>query len=643
MVSDLKTKITPRTPVDKVFQHTLRYFANQYPTEKGFPSAAEREELLLRKAVMCYEYITDPSVLRQTSLPPREAFVSELRGGRGISAVDYQHAQRVWSAFKLKTMQEYLDLYCVLDTLLLADCFEDFREMSLNNYTLDPVHFHTAPSLAWAAALLTTGVELDIIQEPEMLNFLNAALLGGYSAVHHQYARMNNPQMHDYDPTQPVRTCLCLDANNLYGWCMTCNLPTGNFRWVDLRTDLRFRDAESILAYPSDGECGVFLEVDLDYPASLHEAHNDLPLAPEKVTVTRAHLNSYQTEMADELKLRLGGEKLVTRLTPKSKIVLHIKNLQQYLRLGLVLTKVHRVLEFDQSPWLRSYIEKNIEGRRNATSQHMKNFFKLMINCIYGKCVEDVLNYRDIRICLEANKFDKLVSSPLFQRATIHTENFVTVEMGKAIHKMNRPRYVGITILALAKVALYEFHYDVIKKCFPDTRLLFTDTDSLTYEITHPPDADIYAQLAQTGVVDFSNFPPDHPHFSKAFELVPGKWKDECSGKCVREFVGLRSKMYSFSYEDGGTKSTAKGVQKSFQDQHLTHEEYKRVLLGNSVTLVENINIRTDGHHNLFTVKTNKIGLNPLNDKRYITRDGESLAFGHCKIGNCIDTPMDVE
>ena len=632
MVKNLKTKVNDKIPPSKVFKYTMSHFENMFPVEQGFPSQAEKEKLLLRKGVMCYEYIDDPKVLLQRSLPPRAAFTSQLRGGEEISLEDYQHARRVWDAFKMKTMRDYLNLYCILDTLLLADCFEEFRSMSMKYFSLDPVHFHTAPSLAWSAALLTTKVELDIIQEPEMLDFLNGGLLGGYSAVHHQYAMANNPNMHDFDETRPVSTCICLDANNLYGKCMCLPLPTHNFRWVDLNADSRFQDATAIQDFESDGPTGVFLEVDLEYPSSLHEDHNDLPLAPEKITVTREHLSPFQAQLADDLNLNLGGVKLVTQLTPKKKIVLHIKNLQQYLRLGLVLTKVHRVLEFNQSAWLKPYIEKNIEGRRLATCQHMKNFFKLMINCIYGKCVEDVLNYRDINICLEADKFDSLVSSPLFQKASIHSENFVTVEMQKAIHKMDRPRYVGITILALAKVELYKFHYDVMKKKFKDSRLLFTDTDSLSYHITHPPTVDVFAELKETGCVDFSNFPPEHAHFSKEFELVPGKWKDENSGTCVREFVGLRSKMYSFLYENGGVKSTAKGVQKNFQIQHLNHEEYKRVLFNLTMTHVENINIRTNGHHQLFTVKTTKIGLNPLNDKRYITSDGESLAFGHCKI-----------
>ena len=480
MVKNLKTKITDKIPASKVFKHTLSHFENMYPVEQGFPSSVEKEKLLLRKGVMCYEYIDSPTVLLEKKLPPRAAFTSQLRGGEEISLEDYKHAERIWEAFKMKNMKDYLHLYCILDTLLLADCFEEFRNMSMTHFSLDPVHFHTAPALAWSAALHLTKIELEIIKDVEMLNFLNEGLLGGYSAVHHQYAKANNPNMHDFDDTQPVSTCICLDANNLYGKCMCLPLPTHNFRWVNLNADSRFQDATSIQKFESEGPTGVFLECDLDYPSSLHEDHNDLPLALEKIRVTSEHLSDYQLEMAEALNLNLGGDKLVTQLTHKRNIVLHIKNLQQYLSLGLELVKVHRVLEFDQSAWLKPYIEKNIEGRRQAQSSFMKSFFKLMINCIYGKCVEDVMNYRDINICLDEEKFDSLVSSPLYQRSCIHGENFVTVEMSKAIHKMDRPRYVGITILALAKVELYKFHYDVIKKRFKDSRLLFTDTGNDT-------------------------------------------------------------------------------------------------------------------------------------------------------------------
>merc|ERR1711973_305996 len=214
MVANLKTQVRGQMPPCKVFKHTLQHFANVYPEV----DQTTREQLLLRKGVMCYEHLSNAKVLLETRLPPRQAFASVLRGGETVSLEDYQHACTVWDTFQMKSMRDYLDLYCTLDTMLLADCFEQFRDMSMTHYTLDPVHFATAPSLAWQAALLTTGVQLEVIKDVEMLTFLNRGLLGGYSAVHWPYALANNPGAASYDDSQPTSTCVCLDANNLYGW-----------------------------------------------------------------------------------------------------------------------------------------------------------------------------------------------------------------------------------------------------------------------------------------------------------------------------------------------------------------------------------------------------------------------------------------
>lgn len=623
MVMSLKSKIDEEHPPEKVFCHVLRYFRSCYPQHQ-YPQLTDSllQSLLLQKGVMPYEYITDDAVLNETQLPPITAFISKLKHGEGISETEYAHAQRMWDTFEMKTMKDYLQVYCILDTLLLADAFEEFRTLCLETFGLDPCHFHTAPSLSWAAALLESKVKLEVIRSPQMLEFLNQAMKGGYSAVHHQFARANQPDMEDYDPLQPISSIITFDANNLYGYAMSQFLPHGDFVWSEQEYT-----EEMIKNWPVDGERSAFLEVDLTYPPHLHDSHNDLPCAPENITVGPEHLSAYQQDMAANLELSLGGEKLVTQLTDKTKYVLHMENLKQYLALGLVLKKVHRVLEFQQSPWLASYIRKCTQGRRQAKFKFLKDLFKLMVNAVYGKTVENVLNYRDILICLGKDKFNSLVSSPLFVGAHIHNENFVTVEMKKVNHLMNKPRYVGITVLALAKVVLYKFHYETIKKLWPKCRLLFTDTDSLAYVLPETSNQ-VYRRLSQCQVMDFSNFKPDHEFYETSHQMVPGYWKDENAGACVLEFCGLRAKMYSFQLADGGSKSTAKGVQRAFQEKKLKHEDYRNVLFNKKLTHSYFVRLQSEGHV-IYTKKGEKIALNPLNDKRFINRHGQSFAFGH--------------
>ena len=105
--------------------------------------------------------------LKETKLPPREAFYSRLND-EGISDEDYAHAQQVWKTFRMKTLQDYHDLYNEVDVLLLADVFENFRDICIEKYKLDPAHYYTAPGLAWDGALKVTNVELELLTDIDM-------------------------------------------------------------------------------------------------------------------------------------------------------------------------------------------------------------------------------------------------------------------------------------------------------------------------------------------------------------------------------------------------------------------------------------------------------------------------------------------
>ena len=158
--------------------------------------------------------------------------------------------------------------------------------------------------------------------------------------------------------------------NNLYGWAMCEYLPYGGFKWVKNvnRFDVNWISEKS--------EIGYFLEVDLEYPDNLHELHNDYLLAPEKLAVSSDMLSKYCKEIADRYKIKVGDvKKLIPNLGNKTKYVLHYRNLQLYLSLGMKLTKIHRVLKFKQSDWMKKYIDFNTEKRKNAANDFDKDFF----------------------------------------------------------------------------------------------------------------------------------------------------------------------------------------------------------------------------------------------------------------------------
>ena len=196
-------------------------------------------------------------------------------------------------------------------------------------------------------------------------------------------------------------------------------------------------------------------------------------------------LSEYCKEIQNKFNISTGlVHKLIPTLNNKEKYVLHYRNLQLYLDLGLKLTKVHRVLEFNQSPWLKPYIDFNTEKRKDAKNAFEKDFFKLMNNAVYGKTMENLYKRVDVRLITNEKKLLKMASKPAYVSSKIFNNNLVAVHKIKETLTLNRPTYLGMCILDLSKTLMYDFHYNYIKNKYGDkAKLLFTDTDSLTYEI----------------------------------------------------------------------------------------------------------------------------------------------------------------
>ena len=237
-------------------------------------------ELLLRKGIFPYAYVDAWGKLDDNALPPRDSFFNELRNEE-CSEADYGHAARVWDGFQCRTLKGYMELYLKTDVLILADIFEEFREVCTTNYGLDPAHYISAPQLSWDSMLKLTECKLELISDPEMFSCIDPGIRGGVSMITTRFARANNPYMSTFDPALPTSYIIYLDANNLYGWAMSMPMPNGGFTWL-LEVDYKNIDW---LAQTEEQDMGYFIECDLDYPPDLHELHNDYPLAQERVDV----------------------------------------------------------------------------------------------------------------------------------------------------------------------------------------------------------------------------------------------------------------------------------------------------------------------------------------------------------------------
>ena len=378
--------------------------------------------------------------------------------------------------------------------------------------------------------------------------------------------------MKEYNEKEPSKYLMYLDADNLYGWAMSQYLPNGSIKWL---SDEELNKID-LGKYKEDSREGLVLEADLEYPKDLHELHNDYPLAPEKIKVSKNMLSGYCNKMSDKCKIPFGRvNKLIPMLNNKKEYVVHYRNLQLYMDLGLKVTKVHRALKFKQSQWLKQYIDFNTNKKKEAKTSFEKDFFKLMNNSIFGKTMENLRKRADVRLVTDVDQFTRLTSKPTFVSSKIFNKNLVAIHKIKETLKLNRPAYVGMCILDLSKTLMYDFHYNYIKKEYGSrAKLLFTDTDSLTYEIEME---DVYKDLwKRKELFDNSNYPKGSPYEFQENKKVIGKFKDESCGKIMSEFVGLRSKMYSYIMEDGKGEMTTKGTKKNVIKKDIMHEDYKK-------------------------------------------------------------------
>ena len=442
-------------------------YLTDYPITRKVMSHLSDEQFsaLTRKGVFCDEYVTSMDKLEDTCLPPKKAFYSHLTGA-GISDSDYAYAQHVWTLFNLKTLGEYADLYLKLDCILLADVFLNFRKICFEAYELDPAHYYTSPGLSWDAMLKSTGQTLELLTDPDQYLFIEKGIRGGLSQCSNRYARAYNRYTSDYT-SGDCNYLMYFDFNSLYGFAMSEPLPFKGFHWIDSTSEEWKEAAEN-------AEEGYILEVDLEYPRECHDLHKDLPFCAELAIPPKSKQN-----------------KLLATLHPKKNYLIHYRNLQQAIANGLKVTRVHRILAFQQKAWLKPYIEKNTNYRKAAPNDFDKNFFKLQINSIFGKTMESVRKYVDIKLATHWGKrygAEAYIAKPNFHSLTIFGEELVAIKLSKTDIALNKPIYAGFSVLDISKTCVYDFHYKKMYTMFEPSsvKLLYTDTDSLVYDIRHP-------------------------------------------------------------------------------------------------------------------------------------------------------------
>lgn len=568
---------------------------------------ADGRPLVDGKGIFPYDYFTHVELL-DAPLPPREAFASALRGGSGPTDEEWTHFELVRDFLGWTTLRELHDFYLSIDVIGLRDMFEAYRRVGRTHYGIDPAYYLTSPSYAWSAMLRNGhfhppegdgSLQLSPLYDGDMFAWLERGKRGGVSVACHRYAESNHPWddalEKGYDPTKPRSDLVYLDANNLYGWAMTRALPVDGYAWVEEHEHALARNA-TIDYGPTEGSReGYFFEVALDYPQALHDLHADLPLAPVKRAVTSAELTDaarevWLQERGPKERLHLEQVKLLTTLEPKERYVLWGSTLAFYQRMGLVVTHIYRVLRCTMKPFMEPFITKNTALRTAASAMGNdadKDFFKLLNNSVFGKTMENVRDRTKLAVLKtdEGERFTSITKHPTFRRTLFDVEGISILESAAPSVTLDKPIGVGVAVLDLSKEHMYGLWYDHIKKHYgARARLLFTDTDSLCFQVR---DGDWYNDCLRepllASVMDFSGYPSSYPNPNKA---KLGYLKDECApGRLIYSW-SFRAKMHAELMTRGSFNSDTldrleqkvKGLRKDVAKSNLKKRDWDAIV-----------------------------------------------------------------
>jgi hypothetical protein len=539
-------------------------------------------ELLQQKGFYPYEFMDSLSKFEYTSLPSIENFYSTLMDST-ITNDEWQHAKKIWDIFECKSMKDYHNIYLQTDVLLLAEVFENFRYNCLLEYGLDPCHYITTPGLAWDACLKQTQIKLELLTDMTMYNFIENGIRGGVASCgEYRHIELNN------NSNSEIKY---YDINNLYGFAMCENLPYKDFEWIE--NPYEYYQNVGLEYMAKSKYKGYILEVDLEYPEYLHDEHNSYPLAPE-------HTNG----------------KLMLTLYNKSNYIVHSDVLLTYLEYGLKITYVHRILRFAHKNWMNNYIMSNHNKRllcKEKGNTAMADFYKLMNNSVYGKTMENVKKRKNYKIVRSSHDLNVNSRQFEYKRHKTYSENFVVIAYQSTNIVLNKPIYLGFTILEYAKKQMYRYYYGVFKNLFKDeVCMLYTDTDSMILRMIKGPNYE-------------KNIPKLQHYVS---DRLIGMIKDEYEDEEIEAYIGLRAKSYCVK-STKKEKIVNKGIPARCNQRNLSYSKFVEIMHSNE-SMVVKFNKICSYNHNLYNMMVEKVAISSEDTKRYVKeKENKTYALGH--------------
>nr|QTE04001.1 MAG: structural protein [Motacilla densovirus] len=545
------------------------------------------------KGVFPYDWFDDPEKLEYRNLPPKEFWFNKLTQ----SELDFQYAQKIWEERQMTSFRDYHSYYMSLDTIQLADVFEEFRRAVYAEFNVDPVYCQGSPSLTWQLCLNKYAEKIKVITDVNVYIDIQRNIRGGIAQVMTRHV----------DVSKKGGDILYLDINSLYSSCMEEKMPTS---YVAKLTELPPNWMEKFADPTSDYT--ALMCVDLHYPPHLHDNHRFYPLAPHKY-----------------------NNRLCATFVDKENYLTHARNLKFYLDNGLVLIKFHYMYIFKQDSILKEYVSSNIEKRQIASRNENKvliQLYKLLNNSLYGKTCENKFKYRKYAV---RDPFEGIwgKKNPFMfkSRNWLEIDNKILCEQDNTSITLDKPIQIGFTVLEFAKLKMYSFVYDLFKY-FPEAELIYTDTDSLMIWFPYKDPQKKIIDSPLCFKLDFEKTPDWFGVRTVNTDKVSGLWSLEADKK-IKQFVGLRAKTYAIEFEDGSTTLKNKGIIRNAREEDkrkpLEMGDYLECLYTGKDVYVEQIMIRSKKHE-ISTHTQRKLALSSSDEKRVILADKiTTLPFGY--------------
>ena len=567
----------------------------------------DKWKYLNKKLAYPYEYFNSiDDYQKPVNNLEKKDFFSKLKN-KGPDDDEIERTMDIIRRFDIRNGEELTEVYLKSDVLLLTCVFEKFIKISVEEYKINPLYFVSLPGYTWQCGLKYTGINLQTLQDRDMILLLENNIRGGISSV-----------MGDrYIKSDKNKKILYIDANNLYGHSMSQYLP---YDEIKFNNDVKLED---ILNTPDDSDIGYFIEVDLKYPDNIKQKTKNLPFAPVNKKVNPDNFNDHMKSIKPDTYIQ--SSKLICDWSDKKNYLVHYRMLKFYIRHGMIVDKVHTVISFKQSRWLEKYINFNTQKRNQAVNDFEKDFYKLLNNAFYGKTMENVRNRLKIKFIKKDDYREIIKQQTKLTFNGIHKsyENCDSYTFKQNEVLMDKPIYLGFSVLELSKLHMYETYYDKLQPYFgqENIQLHYMDCDSFVMSIETQNIINDLKNLEN--LFDFSNLYENHELFSNKNKKVVGKFKIETPENIwIDEFVVLRSKCYAFIC-DNNSKNKLKGISKS-QSKNIKFEEYYNCLFGREYQYECDNYILRSINHDMVLQKIKKSTLSIFDDKRCYINNIES-------------------